>query len=92
MYTLPFIQNGTLFKSRDEIFIRGEGCNTPGVWLPYLHLHFINMSIIHPFMSLDGLEHAFETLQHMFIFHVCLFYEMDSVQHVQLTLETCHIL
>jgi hypothetical protein len=22
---------GTTFKSRDEIFIRGEGCNTPGV-------------------------------------------------------------
>ena len=43
-------------------------------------------------MSLDYLEHAFETLQHMFIFHVFLFYEMDSVQHVQLTLETCHIL
>ena len=28
-------------------------CNTPGVWLPHLHLHFINMSIIHPFMSLE---------------------------------------
>ena len=27
------------------------------------------------------LKHAFETLQHMFIFHVCLFYEMNSVQH-----------
>jgi hypothetical protein len=22
-------------------------CNTPGVWLPCLHLHFISMSIIH---------------------------------------------
>ena len=31
------INNGTLFKSRDEIFIRGEGCNTLGVWLPHLH-------------------------------------------------------
>jgi hypothetical protein len=41
------INNGTLYKSRDEIFIRGEGCNTSSVWLPYLHLHFINMSIIH---------------------------------------------
>ena len=30
-----------------------EYCNTPGVWLPHLHWHFINMSIIHPFMSLD---------------------------------------
>ena len=31
--TLPFIQNGMLFKSWDEIFIRGEGCNTLGVRL-----------------------------------------------------------
>ena len=31
------INNGTLFKSWDEIFIRGEGCNTPDVWLPHLH-------------------------------------------------------
>ena len=63
-------------------------CNTLGVWLPHLHLHFINMSIIHPFMSLDCLEHAFETLQHMFIFHVCLFYEMNSVQHSSATCAT----
>jgi hypothetical protein len=41
------INNGMLFKSRDEIFIRGEGCNTLGVWLPHLHLHFISMSIIY---------------------------------------------
>ena len=39
-------------------------------------------------MSLDCLEHAFETLQHMFIFHVCLFYEMDSVQHSSATCVT----
>jgi hypothetical protein len=26
-----FFENGTTFKSRDEIFIRGEGCNTPSV-------------------------------------------------------------
>ena len=51
-------------------------CNTLGVWLPHLHLHFMDMSIIHPFMSLDCMKHAFETLQHMFIFHVCFFYEM----------------
>ena len=44
--------------------------------------------MIHPFMSLDGLEHAFETLQHMFIFYVCLFYEMDSVQHSSATCAT----
>jgi hypothetical protein len=43
------INNGTLSKSWDKIFIRGEGCNTPGVWLPLLHLHFISMSII-PFI------------------------------------------
>jgi hypothetical protein len=43
-----YINNGTLSKSQDKIFIRGEGCNTPGVWLAYLHLHFISMSIIHP--------------------------------------------
>jgi hypothetical protein len=41
------INNSTLSKSWDEIFIRGEGYNTSGVWLPYLHLHFISMSIIH---------------------------------------------
>ena len=37
------------------------------------------------------MKHVFETLQHIVIFHVCLFYEMNSVQltlvkHVQLTL------
>ena len=64
---------------------KGVRCNTPGVWLPHLHLHFINMSIIHPFMSLDCMKHAFQTLQHMFIFHVCLFYEMNSVQHSSAT-------
>ena len=62
--------------------------NTLGVWLPHLHLHFINMSIIHSFMRLDCLEHAFETLQHLFIFHVCLFYEMNSVQHSSATCAT----
>ena len=55
-------------------------CNTLGVWLPHLHLHFINMGIIHPFMSLDCMKHAFETLQHIVICHVCLYYEMNSVQ------------
>jgi hypothetical protein len=28
------INNGTLSKSRDKIFIKGEGYNTLGVWLP----------------------------------------------------------
>ena len=82
------INNGTLIKSRDEIFIRGKGCNTLGVWLLHLHLHFMDMSIIHPFMSLDCMKHAFETLQNMFIFHVCLFYEMNSVQHSSATCAT----
>jgi hypothetical protein len=36
-FTPPFIKNGTLSKSRDEIFIRGEGCNTLGVCLAFGH-------------------------------------------------------
>ena len=63
-------------------------CNTLGVWLPHLHLHFMNMSIIHPFMSLYCMKHVFETLQHIVIFHVCLFYEMNSVQHSSATCAT----
>ena len=39
-----------------------QNYNTPGVWLPQLHLHFINMSIIHPFMSSYCMKHALETL------------------------------
>jgi hypothetical protein len=59
------INNGTLSKSRDEIFIRGEGCNTSGVWL-HQHEH-------HSFMhELIMCEACLETLQHMLIFHVCL--------------------
>ena len=53
-----FIQNHTLFKSRDEIFIRGEGCNTPGVSLAWFHLHFMIMSIIHSFMRIYHLKHV----------------------------------
>ena len=34
------------------------------------------------------MKHAFETLQHMFIFHVCLFYEMNSVQRLSATCAT----
>jgi hypothetical protein len=41
------INNGMLSKSWDKFFYKGEGCNTLGVWLPHLHLHFISMSIIH---------------------------------------------
>ena len=54
-------------------FYKEEGCNTPGVWLPHLHLHFMNMSIIHTFMSLYCMKHVVETLQHIVIFHVCDF-------------------
>ena len=43
-------------------------CNTPGVWLPHLHLHFMNMSIIHSFISLYHMKHDFETLQHVAYF------------------------
>jgi hypothetical protein len=38
-FTLPFIKNGMLSKSWDEIFIRGEGCNTHGVCLASFHHH-----------------------------------------------------
>ena len=40
-----FYENGTSFKSRDEIFVRGEGCNTPSVSLHVNHEHCINISI-----------------------------------------------
>ena len=69
-------------------FYKGEGYNTPGVWLPHLHLHFINMSIMHQFMSLYCMKHVFKALQHIVIFHVCLFYEMNSVQHSSATCAT----
>jgi hypothetical protein len=36
-------------------FYKEEGCNTLGVWLPKLHLHFISMSIISFIMHLFGL-------------------------------------
>ena len=68
--------------------IGDTACNTPGVCLPHLHLHFMNMSIIHPFMSFYCMKHAFETLQHIVIFHVCCFYEMNSVQHPSATCAT----
>ena len=28
-----FFENQYTFKSRDETFVRGEGCNTPVLWL-----------------------------------------------------------
>ena len=28
-----FFENQKAFKSQDEIFVRGEGCNTPVLWL-----------------------------------------------------------
>jgi hypothetical protein len=34
--------NGGVYEGVD-----GGGCNTLGVWLPHLQLHFISMSIIH---------------------------------------------
>ena len=34
------------------------------------------------------MKHVFETLQHSVIFHVCLFYEMNSVQHSSATCAT----
>ena len=34
------------------------------------------------------MKHACETLQHIVIFHVCLVYEMNSVQHSSATYAT----
>ena len=34
------------------------------------------------------MKHAFETLQHIVIFYVCLFCEMNSVQHLSATCAT----
>ena len=34
------------------------------------------------------MKHACETLQHIVIFHVCLFYEKNSVQHSSATCVT----
>ena len=81
-----FYQQWYTFQISGRDFYKGEGCNIPGIWLPHLHLHFMNMSIIHSFTNLYCMKHACETLQHIVIFHVCLFYEMNSVQHMQHTL------
>jgi hypothetical protein len=43
---------------------------------------------MHPFMSLYCMKHVLETLQHIVIFYVCLFYEMNSVQHSSATCAT----
>ena len=34
------------------------------------------------------MKHVFKTLQHIVIFHVCLLYEMNSVQHSSATCAT----
>ena len=39
-------------------------------------------------MNLYCMKHACETLQHIIIFHVCLFYEMNSVQQSSATYTT----
>jgi hypothetical protein len=41
--------------------MRDDGCNTPGVWLPHLHLHFISMSIIHLIYAFVELQHEYAT-------------------------------
>ena len=65
-------------------------CNTPGVWLPHLHLHFMNMSIIHSFIhKLISHETWFWNMAICCIFHVCCFlYEIKSVQHLSATCAT----
>ena len=69
----------------------GMCCNTPGVWLPHLHLHFINMSIIHPFMSLELYETCFWNIAtYCYILCVIVLGKWivcnTQVQHVQHTL------
>jgi hypothetical protein len=44
-----------------------RGYNTLGVLLPYLHLHFISMSIIHLIMSLFCLQHEYATYSNMLV-------------------------
>ena len=61
-------KNLTTYMRSPHVF-----CNTPGVWLPHLHLHFMNMSIIHPFISLYHMKHVFETLQHIVYFMCVVF-------------------
>ena len=43
----PFMKNGRSFESRGEISIRGRGCNTLGIRLTLLHLHYMSWSNIH---------------------------------------------
>ena len=86
MYTLPFIQNGTLFKSRGEIFIRGEGCNTLGVWLPhncmsfYKHKHHL-------------CHHAIvtETYTVEFVAHACFSNNGDDIDNAHVYEMTCDL-
>jgi hypothetical protein len=49
MGSTPFFM---VYGSEVVLLVDLEYCNTSGVWLPCLHLHFISMSIIHSCMSL----------------------------------------
>ena len=65
-------------------------CNTLGVWLPQLHLHFINMSIIHPIMSSYCMKHALETLQRI-VYFMCIVL-LWNVKCATLKCNMCHSL
>ena len=58
--------------SRRDFFLRGDGCNTLGVWLPLIAFHFINMCIIYLIMPLL-LKHAYATFSNCvcFILECC---------------------
>ena len=65
-------------------------CNTLGVWLPHLHLHFMNMSIMHPFVNLYHMKHDFKTLQHI-VYFMCIVSFMN-VKCATLKCNMCHSL
>ena len=48
---INMIRDQSFSDEDDENPYFHPNCNTPGVWLPHLHLHFMNMSIMHPFMK-----------------------------------------
>jgi hypothetical protein len=56
-----FYQQWYAFQISTWDFYKGEGCNTLGVCLPHLHLHFISLSIIHIIYALFGLKHEYAT-------------------------------
>jgi hypothetical protein len=48
-------------------FVGSHCCNTLGVWLPHLHLHFISMSIIHLIYAFVELQHEYATYSNVLV-------------------------